>query len=217
MKETIERIRTSLPPSSEISKIIRMGRILEFMTHSPTPKVWKRRPKVTNLSVHRAQTGTQALWFLGQLKKWAHLVFTVTFILLFLGKISLIWLIFPSISRIRQYKAGKGIVYIYYASEEWDTFNCMRTFFAHFLTLKPWGITMCFLGTNNSSVCHWGGGLGGKGDWGFMYKVCRHFLLTIWEGNAIRGTERVRGSTSLCLVIVKPRVQGERDLENICE
>jgi len=47
-----------------------------------------------------------------------------------------IWLIFPNISRIRQFKAGKGIVHVYYAGEEQDTFNCMGTFFAHFLKLK---------------------------------------------------------------------------------
>lgn len=74
------------PLSPQISTIIRMGRILEFMTYSPRPKVWKPRPKVTKLPVHRAQMRTQALWLLGQLKTLAHLVFTVTFILLFLGK-----------------------------------------------------------------------------------------------------------------------------------
>lgn len=47
--------------------------------------------------------------------------------------------------------------------------------------------------------------------------VCIYFPLTICEGNAIRRTERVRGWTSLCLVIVKPRVRGKRGLENICE
>lgn len=38
-------------------------------------------------------------------------------------------------------------MYIDYVSEEQDTFNCMGTFFTPFLTLKPGGIAICFLGT----------------------------------------------------------------------
>lgn len=123
-----------------------MGRILEFITYSSRPKVWKPRPKITNLPVDRALTRTQAPWLLGMLKKISPLVFMVTFIPLFLGKSHWYGLFSPSIFRIRQYKAGKGIVYICYASEEWDTFNCMGTFFAHFLTLRWRSITICFLG-----------------------------------------------------------------------
>lgn len=43
---------------------------------------------------------------------------------------------FPHIPRVRQYKADKRIIYVYYASEEQVTFNCMGTFFAYFLALK---------------------------------------------------------------------------------
>lgn len=90
------------------------------------------------------------------------------------------------------------------SSEEWDTFNCMGTFFAHFLTLKGSRVTIYFPSTSYSSVCHWGGGLGSEGEWGFVYMAAG--LLNICQGNDIRRTERV----SLCLATVQPQSQREK-------
>lgn len=59
-------------------------------------------------------------------------------------QVSLIWLIFPNTSRIRQYKAGGVIVYVYHDSEEGDTFSFMGIFCAHLLTLKHPGATYAF-------------------------------------------------------------------------
>lgn len=50
-----------------------------------------------------------------------------------------------------------------------------------------------------------------------MDMACRRFLLNISQGNVIRGTERVRGWTSLRLEIVKPQSHRERRLGNIGE
>ena len=51
-------------------------------------------------------------------------------------QVSLIWLIFPNTSRIRQYKAGREIVY--------DTFSFMGIFCARLLTLKQPGASYAF-------------------------------------------------------------------------
>ena len=59
-------------------------------------------------------------------------------------QVSLIWLIFPNTSRIRQYKAGREIVYVYHDSEEWDTFSFMGIFCARLLTLKQPGASYAF-------------------------------------------------------------------------
>lgn len=120
-----------------------------------------------------------------------------------------IWLISLSTSRIRQYKAGRRIVYVCHASEGWGTFNCVGIFFTHFLTLKQPGAHL-LLGTHCISICPWGGGLGREGEWGFLWMVCGYFLLNVCQGNAIRETERVSGQTSLCLVIVTPQSWREK-------
>lgn len=40
--------------------------------------------------------------------------------------------------------------------------------------------------------------------------VYRCFLLSVFQGKAIRGTERVSGRTRLCLVRAKPQSQREK-------
>lgn len=87
----------------------------------------------------------------------------------------------------------------------------MGTFFARFLKLKWWGITICLLGTSCSTVCPQGGGLGGEDEGGATVVVRGHFLLNLSQGSATGGTEGVRCWTSLCSAIVKPQSQREKE------